>query len=86
MQTAIKYYTRVLPGKRIEFTSPDLVEGEEIEFVLLKAERKFSSAIQEPKVLGVWDYIQSLPPISRSLEEWEELERELRAERDSWDS
>jgi len=34
MQAAIKLKTRVLPGKRIEFTSPELLEGEEVEVVV----------------------------------------------------
>ena len=36
MQTAIKINTRVLAGCRVEFTSPELVEGEYLELIVLK--------------------------------------------------
>ena len=36
MQTAIKINTRVLAGSRVEFTSPELVEGEYLELIVLK--------------------------------------------------
>lgn len=34
---------------------------------------------------GTADYLASLPPVPRTAEEWEAIERELREERDAWD-
>ena len=36
MQAALKMKTRVLPGKRVEVTAPELVEGEDVELIILK--------------------------------------------------
>jgi hypothetical protein len=83
MQAALKLTTRVLPGSRIEFTAPELIEGDEVEvFVALPRStsnpptRVFSSAAE---------YLDSLAPISRSLEEWAEIEREIQQEKSAWD-
>jgi hypothetical protein len=81
MQAALKVMTRVLPGKRVEFTAPELIEGEDLELIVLKAE----TVVQEPsRFASAWEYLQSLPPIHRSSEEWAAIERELRQERDAW--
>ncbi len=34
---------------------------------------------------GVWDFIQSLPPSKLTAEDWERIEREFKAERDTWE-
>ena len=81
MQSAIKLTTTVLPGNRVEIVAPELVEGEDVELIILKAEngnkkqRQFASA---------WEYIESLNPVERTAEEWEEIEREFYEERSSW--
>lgn len=105
MQTAIKIKTRVLAGSRVEFTSPELVEGEYLELIVLKnsnsepvqpnismldlAEQLHKARTEEAssavKTQGVWDWIQSLPPIERTKEDWETIERELKEDKDSWD-
>lgn len=83
MQAALKLKTTVLPGHRIEFTSPELIEGEEVELIVLKPD----STEQPPKrpFASAWDYLQSLQPVERTPEEWEAVERELQAEKDAWD-
>ena len=35
--------------------------------------------------MGIYDLIKSFPPGPRSAESWEEIERQFREERDSWD-
>ena len=38
MQAALKVTTRVLPGKKVEFTAPELIDGEAIELIVFKAD------------------------------------------------
>ena len=85
MQSAIKLTARVLPGKRIEFTPSELTEGEDVEiFVALPVEHS-SSASEDGRKQGVWDFIRSLEPKQLTPSEWEQIEREFREERDAWD-
>jgi hypothetical protein len=83
MQGALRIRTRVLPGRRIEVTDPDLPENAEVDLLVLLPESTEADGQGSPQ--GVWDYVRSLKPVERSPKEWAEVERELRAERDSWD-
>ena len=81
MQSALKLTTRVLPGKRVEFTAPELVEGEDVELIVLQT----AGTQQEPRQFAsAWEYLQSFKPIERTLEEWAEIDREFYEERNSW--
>ena len=80
MQTALKITTRILPGKRIEFTSPDLPEHGEVELTVVYSD----DAEQRPEFASAWEFLQSLPQVEHTAEDWERKEREFRAERDSW--
>lgn len=82
VQTALRMKTRVLPNKRIDVTHLDLEEGEEVEIIVLRPGVAISPESNER--IGVWDYIQSLPPSTLTMEDWERIEREFREERDSW--
>ena len=82
MQAAIKLTARVLPGKRIEFTAPELTEGEEVELIVLRSNVSSTDAKQYE---SAWEFLQSLPRNEHTAEEWEEIEREFREQRDSWD-
>jgi len=83
MQSALKVKTRVLPGKRVEVTAPELVEGEDVELIILKPEAV--SAAEPPKQFkSVIEFIDSLKPVERTPEEWAEIEREFYEERNSW--
>ena len=80
-QTAIRRTTTVRPDQRIEVATPELAEGDRVEVIVLRTEPAGS-----PKgTLGVWDWLRSLPPVERTAEEWAEVERELRADRDTWE-
>ncbi len=80
MQSALKLTTRVLPGKRIEVYAPELTEGEDVELIVLKG--KEAPQVEEKQ--GVWDFIQSLPSSTLTMEDWERIEREFQEERNSW--
>lgn len=85
MQTALRLKTAVLPGKRIEFTAPELPETGEVELIIVLPENSVSARVESEKTQGVWDYIQSLTPVQRIPEEWAEVEREFYEERNAWD-
>jgi hypothetical protein len=72
--------TTVLPGHRVEVSSPQLPEGVKVEvFVVVPDEeplRKFASAL---------DFLETLPPGPRAFDTWEEYEKFLQEEKDSWE-
>jgi hypothetical protein len=79
MQTALRLETTVLPGHRLEISAPELPEGAKVEVIVVlpeKPQAKFASAIE---------FLESLPPGPRAFPTWEEYERHLREEKDSWD-
>ena len=63
MQSALKVKTRVLPGKRVEVTAPELVEGEDVELIILKPE---TSTEQPRQFASAWDFLQSCTAAQRS--------------------
>ena len=81
MQTTVRMETTVLPGHRVEVTDPKLPEGAKVEVIVVLAEkpqRQFASALE---------FLESLPPgpSPRCFPTWEEYEKFLREEKESWD-
>ena len=79
MQTALRMETTILPGHRLEITAPELPEGATVVVIVVlpgKPKPQFSSAL---------DFLKSLPPGPRAFKTWDEYERHLREERESWD-
>jgi hypothetical protein len=79
MQTALRTETTVLPGHRLEITAPELPEGARVEVIVVlpeKAEPRFGSALE---------FLESLPAGPCAFPTWEEYERHLREEKDSWE-
>jgi hypothetical protein len=62
MQAALKLTARVLPGKRSEFTAPELIEGEDVELIVLKSDKP------APPFATAWEYLQSLKPVEHTPE------------------
>lgn len=83
MQAALKLTARVLPGKRVEFTAPELIEGEDVELIVLQSGKPGPTQVQP--FASAWEYLQSLKPVECTPEEWEAIEGELQVEKDSWD-
>jgi hypothetical protein len=73
------FTTTVLPGGEIRVVAPQLTEGQTVTVTVAEP-----VPAEKPK-LGVHTYLQSLPPIHRTPEEWAEIERQLKEDRDSWD-
>jgi hypothetical protein len=64
---------------------PDAVVGQLRQLVvLLQAQHQGNVESNQPKT-GVLDFLDSLPPSSRSAVDWEQFEREFQVERDRWD-
>ena len=85
MQTALRVKTRVLPGKRVEFTSPELPEEGEVELIVMVPDDQAVASEPLRAFTSAQEYLDSLAPLSRSAEEWDEVEREFAQERDAWE-
>ena len=76
MQTALRMRTKVLPGGRVEFVSPELEAGQTVEVVVLRsspAERR--SAVD----------ILAEAPGQRLFKTAKEVDDYIKEERASWD-
>jgi len=78
MQSVVRTITTVLPGNRIELSTPDLPEGQSVEVVL-----RFESSDEKARG-GILEFLDSLPPGPRSARTWDELEASLQTEREAW--
>ena len=79
MQTTLRMQTTVLPGHRVEVSAPELPEGTKVQVIVVlpeKSPREFGSMLE---------FLESLPPGPRAFKTWEEYERHLQEERNSWD-
>lgn len=79
MQSAIRITTKVLTGDKIEVKLPPGSVGEEVEVFVILPEKPQPG---RRRVLKLLEEIRSRH-LSRTVEE---IDRELQAERDSWDS
>lgn len=79
MQTALRVETTVLPGHRVEITAPELPEGATVEVIVVLPKSP------EPRFGSALEFLESLPPGPRAFPTWEEYERHLREEKDSWE-
>ena len=90
MQSSFKLTTTVKPGRRIEFASPELIEGEKVELTIQRFEPETlkdagNDQSIKPTFACAADYLASLPIRHHTPEEWAELERELQEDKVSWD-
>ncbi len=79
MQNALRTETTILPGHRLEISSPELPEGATVEVIIVlprEPRTPFASAL---------DFLKSLPPGPRAFKNWEDYERHLREDRNLWD-
>jgi hypothetical protein len=83
MSTVIRVRATVQPGGKIEVTDPQLPVGQPVEVVVTVPD--VAVVKTRPPEMGVYDWLQSLPPSNRTAEEWAERERQIQEEKDSWD-
>lgn len=79
MQSALRTLTTILPGHRLEITDSELPEGAEVEVIVVLLEKA------APRRLSMLEFLDSLPAGPREFSSWEEYERFLQEEKDSWD-
>ena len=79
MQTALRMETIVLPGHRIEISAPELPEGCMVEVIVVLPE---VGAVSRTSMV---ELLKTLPPGPRAFDTWEEYERLLEEEKNSWD-
>jgi hypothetical protein len=79
MQPALRTETTVLPGHRLEITAPELPEGARVEVIVVLPEKP------EPRRISMLEFVASLPPGPRAFPTWEEYERHLQEEKNSWE-
>lgn len=79
MSIALRMPVPVLPGRRIEFASPDLPENGTVEVIVLLPDgaRIARSSMQE--------IAESVPAGPRPYTDWEEYDRARRDDRAAWD-
>jgi hypothetical protein len=68
----------VLPGHRLEISSPELPEGAKVEVIVLLPERP------RPRRISMLEFLATLPPGPLLFKTPEEANRYLQEERDSW--
>ena len=79
MKTEFRMETTVLPGHRLEISDPHLPDGAKVDVLVVVREPSqslFGSAVE---------FLESLPAGPRAFKTWEEYEKHLREERNSWD-
>jgi hypothetical protein len=86
MSQILRIETTILPGRRIEITSPDLPESGPVEVVVVVPAPTTSSGVeQDHRAESVLEFLDRLPVRHHSAEWWAEREAELAKDRDSWD-
>jgi hypothetical protein len=80
MQTALRMETTVLPGNRVEVSDPGLPEGAQVEVIVV-----LPREAAHTRRMSMIELLEKLPPGPRAFDTWEEYERFLQEEKDSWD-
>jgi hypothetical protein len=80
MSATVRMTTTVLPGHKIEITAPELPVGGLVE-VMVTVSASTPSATEGK---GILDFINS-SPFRKTVEEWEQFERDFQEEKNSWD-
>jgi hypothetical protein len=81
MNAAYHTTTTVLPGQKIEISTPELREGDDVEVVVIP---KTVAAATEKAGPSIFDIIAGLKG-HRLFQSPEEVDRHINEERDSWD-
>jgi hypothetical protein len=79
MQAALRITTKVLPGSKIEIEIPEGTVGEDIEVIVMLPEKPKPAQRRALEILAAAHKLGT----GRSIDE---IDRDLQAERDSWDT
>jgi len=78
MDSAVHIKTKVLPGSKIEVTSSSLVEGEQVEVIVVFPTKPHK------RRRHMLDILETTPP-PRVFKTAEDADRHLEGQRESWD-
>lgn len=78
MSEKIELQTRVLPGNRVEVSSPELREGDLVSVIVVLPQQS------EPPESAI-EFLDALPAGPRAFKSWQEYDAHLQQERDAWD-
>ena len=76
--SSMKATTVVLPGRRIEFATPELPVGATVEVSVTMPE-------SGPRRSRIADLLSAMPKGPRSASNWDEFEKQFADERAAWD-
>jgi hypothetical protein len=79
MQSALRTETTVLPGHRVEISTPEFPEGARVEVIVILP------SAPAPDRTSMLELLQSLPPGPRAFSTWEEYARFLQEEKNAWE-
>jgi hypothetical protein len=79
MQPALRLETTVLPGHRLEISSPELPEGAKVEVIVVLP------VTPSPRRQSMLEFLATLPPGLLLFPTPEEANRYIQEERDSWE-
>ncbi len=79
MQTTLRMETTVLPGHRVEITSPELPEGAKVSVFVVLAEQRFT------RRLSMLEFLATLPPGPLLFKTRQEADQYIQKERDAWE-
>ena len=70
MATTLNLRTKVLPGKRIEFTAPEFNEGDIVEIQVSLPEANGSQPNSPTEPLNAWEYLRMHAGTVEAPEDW----------------
>jgi hypothetical protein len=79
MQSALRLETTVLPGHRLEISTPELPEGAKVEVIVVLPEKP------QPRRMSMLEFLATLPPGPLLFKTPEEANRYIHEERDAWE-
>jgi hypothetical protein len=80
MQTTLHIQTTVLPGHRIELTAPELPEGTRVEVTVV-----YPPSTAPGRRMSMLEFVKTLPAGPRAFDTWDEYEKFLEEEKNSWE-
>ncbi len=79
----------VRPDHKLELNLPQFQAGQSVRVTVEPVESKAARTTEKSdnpiERIGFMAWLKSLPPSTRTREQWDEFDQQLRKERDAWD-
>jgi hypothetical protein len=86
MTQFLRIETTILPGRRIEVTSPDLPESGPVEVLVVVPNTSATTPVDAPAAeSSIVEFLDRLPAGPRSASSWAELDLAIDQERNAWE-